>query len=429
MLENKNIEKLFQDNLQDFEVQPSPKVWDKIESELTKKKRKRIVPIWWISSGIASLIVIGILINTDFEKNTKPFIEIDSNRINNSKETQTDISEIDRINVTDTLQVEKSIKNSRKRNIPPKSFELVASSSESIKPRKYVTSNVFLKDLQVDGKIAMENLFIEKIEFKKKERELEKRNFIAEVTNKETSENTRTESSKWSISPVLGVLSSQSFTEASAIDSNFNENKISSPQTFSYGLSLAYQLTNKLSIKSGVQIQNMSFTTENVSFVDNSFVTNNLSNINFDNQANLLYVNAEDFSALNFLNLANLDITEGILSQVVNYIEVPMELKYQVLDKKLIRTNIVSGISTLFLNEHSIRAESAIFSGTIGEANNLNRINFSANLGFDVEFNLSKTLLLNINPMFKAQLNTFSEDSTNFKPYIIGIYSGLRYKF
>ena len=65
----------------------------------------------------------------------------------------------------------------------------------------------------------------------------------------------------------------------------------------------------------------------------------------------------------------------------------------------------------------------------IGEANNLNNMSYSTNLGIGLEYKLSKSLNFNFDPMFKYQLNAFSNDAGNFKPYILGIYSGLSYRF
>ena len=47
MSEKKNIERLFQEKFKDFEAIPSQKVWDNIEEELQKKKRRKVVPIWF----------------------------------------------------------------------------------------------------------------------------------------------------------------------------------------------------------------------------------------------------------------------------------------------------------------------------------------------------------------------------------------------
>ena len=54
---NKNIDQLFQEKLKNLETTPNKKVWKEIESKITKKKRK-IYPFWWFSSGVAALLII-----------------------------------------------------------------------------------------------------------------------------------------------------------------------------------------------------------------------------------------------------------------------------------------------------------------------------------------------------------------------------------
>ena len=56
-------------------------------------------------------------------------------------------------------------------------------------------------------------------------------------------------------------------------------------------------------------------------------------------------------------------------------------------------------------------------------------MNFSGNLGVDFDYNISKKLYINVSPMFKYQLNTFSENSGGFQPYYLGVYTGLNFRF
>ena len=65
----------------------------------------------------------------------------------------------------------------------------------------------------------------------------------------------------------------------------------------------------------------------------------------------------------------------------------------------------------------------------MGEANNLNDLNFSTNIGFGLNYKFSPMLQLNLEPMFKYQLNTFTQTAGNFQPFSIGVYTGLNFKF
>ena len=64
MKDNKNIERLFQEKFKDFEATPPQESWNIIASRLNeKKKKKRVIPIWFRYSGIASsLFLVGGLI-------------------------------------------------------------------------------------------------------------------------------------------------------------------------------------------------------------------------------------------------------------------------------------------------------------------------------------------------------------------------------
>ena len=64
MDEKKPIDRLFQEKLKDFEVFPEANVWKNIEGELTKKKRRRIVPLW-LRLGSAAAVLL-LLVSTGF---------------------------------------------------------------------------------------------------------------------------------------------------------------------------------------------------------------------------------------------------------------------------------------------------------------------------------------------------------------------------
>jgi len=210
-----------------------------------------------------------------------------------------------------------------------------------------------------------------------------------------------------------------SFSQASALDANLNNNDFSGESTFSYGVNITYKLNKKWAIKSGIQLQESAFTTNNVT----------LENVDFNSVDSNNSLSSDEAVSFDINDPKRIATEQGNIQQNYSYIEVPVEIKYTFFSSQKIQTSIISGFSSLILSENSIVGESSSFNQNIGGANNLNLINFSGNFGFDVDFLLTKKLNLNINPVFKTQLNTFSKNSNGFQPYLLGIYTGVIYKF
>ena len=121
-------------------------------------------------------------------------------------------------------------------------------------------------------------------------------------------------------------------------------------------------------------------------------------------------------------------LVSGDLDQRFGFIEVPLELEYKLVNKKF-GVNVIGGFSTFFLNENEIFADIDGASTLIGEANNINGTSFSANFGLGLDYNLSKQWNINLEPQFKYQINTFNNTSGDFRPFFIGVYTGLSFKF
>jgi hypothetical protein len=114
--------------------------------------------------------------------------------------------------------------------------------------------------------------------------------------------------------------------------------------------------------------------------------------------------------------------------QQLGYIEVPLELNYAVVDKRF-GVDLIGGVSSLFLVDNAVLLESNDLVTEVGEANNINSMNFSANVGMGLNYKFSPKIQINVEPVFKYQLNTFSNVSGSFRPYSIGVYSGFSFRF
>ena len=199
----------------------------------------------------------------------------------------------------------------------------------------------------------------------------------------------------------------------------------------------SYVVNNRLKITAGINRVSFNNTTNNVIVLsDNSFSANSdaassrLQNVQLNsnvNYASLMLISRPRISQNSVPEAIN-TLQTGSLEQRFGFIEIPLEVEYRVIDKKL-GVNLSGGFSTLLLNENEISADINGQSTLIGEANNFNNTSFSANFGVGVDYRLSEKININLEPKFKYQLNTFNNTSGDFKPFFIGVYTGLSFKF
>ena len=236
---------------------------------------------------------------------------------------------------------------------------------------------------------------------------------------------------RWSVAPSIAPVYYNTLSSGSPIDGQFASNDKRGDLNMSYGVNVGYKITDKLSVRSGINKFNVGYKTDNVVVRPSVSGSDNgtLKNVRLRDGATNLAIFGE--SSFNVSELPS-DLAlrfDAFLDQQISYYEVPMEMSYLISNKRL-GVNIIGGFSTLFLNDNAIYAQQP--SGTrilLGEANNLNSVSFSTNIGVGFNYKISKSFNFNLEPVFKYQLNSFSENSGGFKPYTLGIYSGFSFKF
>lgn len=241
---------------------------------------------------------------------------------------------------------------------------------------------------------------------------------------------------KWTISPNASPVYYNSITNGSPIDEAFADNSKVGEVNLSYGINVGYDVSKRLTVRSGIHKVDYSYNTQDIALVP-SINGNALSTIDFRNNGAAFEIKdrgapSDILYSLYQLPTAESSIfekqIEGKLNQRMSYIEVPVELKYAVLDKKL-GINVIGGVSTLLLTENSISVDSPELFAELGEATNINDVSFSTNIGLGIDYKISEKLEFNVEPMLKYQLNTFSGNTGNFKPYSVGVYTGVSFKF
>jgi hypothetical protein len=126
---------------------------------------------------------------------------------------------------------------------------------------------------------------------------------------------------------------------------------------------------------------------------------------------------------------ASLQPVSNSLDQNFSYLELPVVLKYKIVDK-IIGINLIGGLSYNLLVNNSVYTTVDGNRYSIGKTEGLNPLTMSSSLGMGMEYNISGKLSLNLEPTFKYYLNPFSVTTGSFiHPYSFGIFSGVSYKF
>jgi len=536
MSDKKNIERLFQEKFKDFEAVPQPEVWDRIEAELKKKKKRRVIPLWLKLSGTAAILLLGLMLNdgtlnsfqngtksnevvkdgddTNEKGNTKGLIpaskndaftekSLDKNDGTNLDENTADKKASDIKNAA-TISSNKIQKNNavasqenriveknntqkspftKKKNIQLKENGAIANSYSATKKanknkkQNKTSINPFIgnKDALASQetansnnndkkssesnlktntqKEASENILNDKniidniiksnttsqIAFDTEAFEKQKKDSTAVATAepnaleellKEKEKETVTEAklNRWQITSNVAPIYFSSASNGSPIDEQFADNSKEYEKNLSYGIGVNYALSKKWSVKGGVNKLTLGYNTNDIVYYaglpnQSARSTNN----GFAAKGSSIII--EDNVAQNMLSFDNVPgKTPGHINQTMGFIEVPLELSYKLLDRKF-GIEIVGGMSTLFLNENSLSVVSEGMQASLGKASNLNDVSFSSNVGLGFKYRFWKSFEANIEPKFKYQLNTFTENSNGFKPYFIGIYSGINFNF
>jgi hypothetical protein len=547
MSDRKNIDRLFQEKFKDFEAAPPEFIWDNIREELEEKKKRRVIPVWMWLSGVASVLIMGVLLGLYFinnnEGNTNPVVIENDNGANNQdaplKKLPTDQTPLNDVNADDVYDrsdkpdvINRGIVNGDGKgatrnenfeanaNVNNKSGKgektsatsgynntAVATKSDSNESGgtksdtrrnnnesekghfsnknsavahhtkssgKYnadkatasgkndvdsqdvkvvpgttladANSAVALRDSNansqendlanpaaIDKDILIPETAIAVTDSVKPENALEKLLKEKEEGKKEEKEKALADNiktNKWNVKPQLAPVFYNSLSQGSPIDGQFAGNAKSYENDLSYGVGVNYAVSKKITIRSGVNTLNLNYATQGVEFY--ASLNKQTSNIAARSNANIVVQNQGSVTPTpNALFASQLPTGtfNGSMLQKTGYVEVPVEMAYALLDKKF-GIDVIGGVSTLFLNENNISVVSTQgYSTNVGKAQNLNDIHFSTNIGIGFKYRFFKSFEANFEPMFKYQISTFSRDAGNFKPYFIGLYSGVSFSF
>lgn len=134
-------------------------------------------------------------------------------------------------------------------------------------------------------------------------------------------------------------------------------------------------------------------------------------------------------------NLENADVgsrsllTQGEISQVFDFLEIPFYLRYMLIDAEMniellggFNAGLVVGNSAFIDNQYGIQK--------IGKTRDISTVNLSGTLGVGMTYALGEHVSVAVEPRVNYYLNSISRNpEVAFRPFRVGVYTGLYYSF
>lgn len=343
--------------LANHEEKPSENVWEHIEYKLKKKKKRKLI-LYFI---IGNILITSFVIFYTFNKNK-------GNQINEKKNTSVDYLKIESSKSTNKSFFKKN--TNKKENISFINFLHINEAADKQKTiaknnlqKKQIEKEKQNKRLVNEKPITEKQVVLNKSEtdnIKKPQKKIEEK----KKKNKDSLDSKP--SKNWKIYP------NASLVYYNSMNKSFKKNI-----TINYGFLLAYDLTNKMTIRTGVNKTSMNYSLES----------------NIDNEK-------------------------------ITYFEIPIETKYT-FTKNKIKPSIIAGASYLFLLKGNNTNRNTI---SENKEKPFNSSFPSINLGLGVQTTIYKNIDFNLESMFKQHINSFNTN-INFSPYTFSVTGGFVFKF
>ena len=444
MKKSRKIDDIYREKLRNVETPPPADVWGNIAAQLPAgKPHRKVLPVWFRLAGAAAAVALLLLLFNTPEGN-EPYNTI----TNNPHQLQEKRNEFNPVSpsfresmvrssiILEALKIDTEINKRRgeRGNQGEEPYTTsqfaVNNASAEINSKKIFNSNAdtdypefpltgvagisgeerstkgldytFKKYISSETKT---NAAESQVENNSLAAVIKRQEDIAEEELKSETEAESSPAKRFSIATTAAAVYFDNLGSGNTVEGQLAGGEGNGEISMAYGINLGYQLSEKVKIRTGVSKVNLS---------------QNINGVALASAANATTLEERT------LNVAS-SPEVGFLNQRLGFIEVPLEMEYAIVNKRW-GLSLIGGASTLFLDENQISLNSPNYTASIGEAGNLNNVSFSTNVGIGVNYDLSPSFRVNLEPIFKYQINTFNNTS-GLKPYFFGIYSGLNFKF
>lgn len=427
MEEKKYIDRLYQEKFKNFEASPRRDLWKDIAVKLKEEERKKpLIPLYWSRlAGVAAVLAFILLLGDWMMQPLKnPVVNAEDKMLSPQEKAP--------------IQLAATEEDSAPDQDPTMSLEPQELPGEPVSRFSHLLSEISsltasgIRSFSGDDEAS--DMKLSKSEDKTAATE---KKSLTELTSAQEMEAVqlpgKISEGRIAISTHAAPIYFGNLKSGNFIDPRFDKNSSAGEITYAYGINISYELSERLKIRSGISKVAMSHNTNDIA-IHAVLNPRSIEAIDYRDDLGIRIVNSsitwkgapEPIASAIRSNLNN--INEGSLNQKLGFIEVPLEMEYALVDNRF-SINLIGGASTFFLDENSVSISSGDIATVLGQANNLNDVSFSTNLGVGFDYLVSEKFRVNLEPMFKYQINTYNSASGSYQPFFIGIYSGFSYKF
>lgn len=439
---NTNIDVVFRNGLKDYEAIPDHDVW-RIISPSVKRKKPLLLPLQIAASMIVVLSLSylayrqGVNVGSDISNQNVPML-VDASIQPNVETSRVVVSGEDMyIDRNDIRPSQADILiNAREAGLfaadnYDRNIVLTSVNSVDVAAPSVVSNYQTGIAEQTDGTLVIGPYSFKELDRQDYEMEMA---LVDEVNAKQYN--------RWSIA----ALASPTYYSGAATSSVVASNSEQQATSFSGGVTFAYNVNKRLSVQSGVYYASIGqrvngvnafagFSPFNDSKGSSTFeVETSKGSIQANNDDVFLYDAlgnrvSSSFEAGNFDPIkSNLSNVGNSLRQNFSYVEIPVSLRYKVIDKTF-DLNIIGGVSSNILVGNNVYANSDLGKFDIGQTAGVNDFILSSTVGMGMEYNISNKISLNLEPMVRYYLTPVSASVSNINSLSFGLFSGLSYKF
>jgi hypothetical protein len=469
MKEEKNTDKFFRERLEGYSEEPPVYVWNGIQDKLGAMRAKKRT-VWYSWSAVAALLLLAFMGGWYFSQPDGHSIpQMAEKEIIKSEREITPGSEdapatLPGINSEDVVkeepatfiaEAESTGKRAGAREKEEVRFieESAVAVPEETELRLRMTQLKPAEAMLVSNEQAIkleertEHYNVQKLSDREKEIVNENAKFIALNSKEETG---------WKLGMNIAPgYSSYSAKHGAAYASNMTYNASEGNANLSGGISVQYKTTKRWSFESGIYYaQNgqqsgsspQLFGGRTEAFFDagmapaqklyfNTAVSLENSHIAMNSTAGIIEFENLPRGAEISANLertgsySNSLLTEGELLQVFNLVEIPLYLRFLLVESKM-NVELVGGVNAGLVAGNNVFIDNQYGVQNIGKTRDISTVNISGTVGVGLSYPLGKNISLAVEPRMNYYLNSINRNpDVNFRPYRAGVYTGLYYEF